>query len=135
MTSQSMTIPIYSLFSSNGIEPTRDWTKFLKVEFVVAGGGFHSYYNLQCIKLDKERKYKKKVLCIQNFLKIGSILCWVQFHGYPILDNATLYLYKGNCLKLKNHPKFFDLKLQRKELKREQKRDQTWFFFIIQKSL
>ena len=33
-----------------------------------AGGGFYSYYKLQCIKLDKEKKFKKKksVLCIQK---------------------------------------------------------------------
>ena len=34
-----------------GIEHT-----FLQKRFVVAGSGFYSYYNLQCIKLDKERK-------------------------------------------------------------------------------
>ena len=44
-----------------GIEPT-----FLKL--VVAGGGFYSYYNLQYIKFDKEKKNsrKKSVLCIKN---------------------------------------------------------------------
>ena len=40
---------------SHGIEPKRDWNHFLKIEFVVAGGGFSSYCNLQCIKLDKEK--------------------------------------------------------------------------------
>ena len=32
---------------SHGIEPTRNRTHFLKIGFVVAGGGFYSYYNLQ----------------------------------------------------------------------------------------
>ena len=34
----------------HGIQPT-----FLKFEFVVAGGGFYSYYNHLRINLDKER--------------------------------------------------------------------------------
>ena len=35
---------------------------------MVAGGGFYSYYNLQCIKLDKENRIqeKKSVLGIQK---------------------------------------------------------------------
>ena len=38
------------------------------IGFVVAGGGFYSYLNLQCIKLDKEKMQEnKKVLCIQIF--------------------------------------------------------------------
>ena len=45
---------------SYGIKPTRDWTYFLKIGFVVTGGGFYSYYNLQC---NEEKKsiygYKK----------------------------------------------------------------------------
>jgi hypothetical protein len=38
------------------------------IGFVVAGAGFYSYYNLQCIKLDKEKKIleKKTGLCIQK---------------------------------------------------------------------
>ena len=52
-----------SFFGSRGIQPTRDSTHFLKIGFVVAGGGFYSYYNHQCIKLDKEKKnYKKKIM-------------------------------------------------------------------------
>ena len=78
----------------HGIEPN-----FLKIEFVVAGAGFYSYYNLQRIKLDKERKNeRKKALCIQKhltqFLKMGSIPCWVQFHVYQyqdLLKNTSLY--------------------------------------------
>ena len=49
---------------SHGIEPKRDWTHFLKIVFVIAGGGFYSYYNHICIKLDKGKK--KSVLCIQK---------------------------------------------------------------------
>ena len=43
---------------AHGIEPTRNWTHFLKVRFVVAGGGFHFYYSPQCTKIDKESKEK-----------------------------------------------------------------------------
>ena len=39
------------VLNQHGIEPT-----FLKIRFVVVGGWFYSYYNLQCIILDKERK-------------------------------------------------------------------------------
>ena len=31
-----------------------------KIGFVVAGGGFYSYYNLKCIKLDKGKKNSRK---------------------------------------------------------------------------
>ena len=41
---------------SHGIEPKGDDTHFLKIGFVVAGGGFYSYYNLHCIELDKENR-------------------------------------------------------------------------------
>ena len=44
-------------------------TYFLKIGFVVARGRFYSYYNLQCIKLDKEnviQEEEKTVLCIQK---------------------------------------------------------------------
>ena len=52
---------------SHGIEPIWDRTHFLKIRLVVAWGGFYSYYNLQCIRLDKERKkYEKKFFCIQK---------------------------------------------------------------------
>ena len=55
----------------------------LTIGFVISGGGFYSYYNLQCIKLDQERKNarKKIVLFIQKtfkaFFKNGFI------HIYP----------------------------------------------------
>ena len=50
------------------IVPKRDWTHFLKIWLVVAGGGFYSYFNLQCIKLDKDKRIieKKSFLCIQK---------------------------------------------------------------------
>ena len=67
-------------YGSHGIEPKRDWTHFLQIGLVVAGGVFYSYYNLQCIKLDKEKKeFKKKISFMHKkkhsmqFLKMGSI--------------------------------------------------------------
>ena len=85
---------VCNIFGSHGIEPTRDGTYFLKIEIVVAGDGFYSYYNLQCIKLDKETKNLKKMFyaCkkhLRQFLKIGSNPCWIQFHAYHIF---TLYI-------------------------------------------
>ena len=58
--------PIFIPIQSNGFPWY--WTHFLKIGFVVAGGGFYSYYNLQCIKLDKENRIQEKkwVLCIQK---------------------------------------------------------------------
>ena len=38
----------------------------LKIVFMVAGGGFYSYYNLQCIKLDKERKNVRKKISFMH---------------------------------------------------------------------
>jgi hypothetical protein len=47
---------------------------------VVDGGEFYSFYNLQCIKLDKERKYARKKISFyaykkhsSQFFKMGSI--------------------------------------------------------------
>ena len=76
----------YTKLGSHSIEPKRDWTHFLKIRFVVAGGGFYSYHKLQCIKLDKEKKnqfyaYKKH---LTQFLKMGSVPFWVQFHATHI---------------------------------------------------
>ena len=43
-------------YGSRCIAPTRDNTHFLKIGFVVAGGGFYSYYIHQGNKSDKEKK-------------------------------------------------------------------------------
>ena len=48
------------------IEPT-----FLKIDFVVAGSGFNSYYYLQCIELDEKRKKERKTL---SFMHAKNIL-------------------------------------------------------------
>ena len=53
------------VFNSHWIEPTF-------FGFVVTGGGFFSYYNLQCIKLDKRIKNLRKKSVLTQFLK------WVQ---------------------------------------------------------
>ena len=41
---------------SLGVALTRNCTYFLKIGFVVAGGGFYSYYIYQGNELDKEMK-------------------------------------------------------------------------------
>ena len=53
---------------------------FLKIGFVIDGGGFYSYYNLKCIKLDKQKRIlEKKIIFMHTkkhltqFLKMGSI--------------------------------------------------------------
>ena len=52
---------IFSLiFGSIGIQPNGIQPTFIKIEFVVAGGGFYSYYNHLHINLDKEREVCKK---------------------------------------------------------------------------
>ena len=67
----------------NGIEPSfLNWIRGRR-------GRVFSYYNLQCIKLDKGKKnsrkknqfyaYKKQ---LTQFLKMGSFPFWVQFHAY-----------------------------------------------------
>ena len=47
---------------SISITPTRDCSHVLKIEFVVAGGGFYSYFIHQGNKLDKEMKIERKKL-------------------------------------------------------------------------
>ena len=51
---------IYEIFGSLGIAPTQDCIDFLKTGFVVAAGGFYSYYIHQWNKSDKERKIVRK---------------------------------------------------------------------------
>ena len=93
----------------HGIEPTRDWTQVLKIGCLVAGGRFHSYYNLHCIKLDKERKLriKEKISfmhtnnILTQYLKMGSILCWVQFHAYRFFKANKYFQFKHARHKLK----------------------------------
>ena len=67
--------PCVSTPLAHGIEPTRDWTHFLKIGFVVAGGDFYSYYNLPHIKLDKEKKNVRKQSLIHTLINpvLGSI--------------------------------------------------------------
>ena len=45
---------IWMTISLNTLNRIRIW-------FVVAGGGYCSYYNLQCIRLDRESKNVKKI--------------------------------------------------------------------------
>ena len=66
-------------------------THFLKIGFVVAGGGFYSYYNHQGNKLDKERKIFRIKLSFtfmhtkrfNTFFKRWVQFRVVQFHVYP----------------------------------------------------
>ena len=85
-----------SNIGSHGIEPTWDWNIFLKILFVVARGGFYSYYNLQCIKLDKERKnVRKEISFMHTKIFLRNFEKWVQsrvvFNSTPTLILAPLY--------------------------------------------
>ena len=53
------------------------WEYFLKIGFVVNGGRIYSYYNLQYIKLDKERMNIKKnqFYAYNTIFKNGFIIC------------------------------------------------------------
>ena len=74
---------MYVYYGSRGIAPTRNCTHFLKIRFVVAGGGFYSYYNHQCIRLDKEgENCEKKV----KFYSIQKDLTQLKKNGLnPVL--------------------------------------------------
>ena len=92
-------------FGSSGIATTWDCTHFLNIGFVVARGGLNSYYNPQCIQLDKERNFvtKRLVLWLQkdirHFLENGCNPMWVQFHAYLELEvwmgNVTTLPFYG----------------------------------------
>ena len=63
---------------SLGIAPTRNCTHLIKIGFVVAGSGFHSYH--QGNKSDKERKILRKKLSFMHAKKcIAFSKRWVQF--------------------------------------------------------
>ena len=68
---------ITKLCDSLGIAPIRDCTHFLKVVFVVAGGGFYSYIH-QGNKLDKEKKIVRKKLSFMHTKGINTFFKWVQ---------------------------------------------------------
>ena len=57
---------VYSILciesGSLGIAPTRNCAHFLKIGFVVAGGGVYSYFIQQGNKSDKEMKILRKKL-------------------------------------------------------------------------
>ena len=86
-----LSLYIIVLQGSIGIAPTRDCTHFLKIIFIVAGGGFYSYYIHQGNELDKERKVVRKTFYAYKkiyyiFKKYWSNPVWVQFHVYSIAD-------------------------------------------------
>ena len=85
-------VPLYPYLNTNngslGIAPTRICTHFLKIGFVVAGGGLYSYYIHQGNKSDKERKIVRKQLSFMHkkrfniFSKNRCNFLWVQLHVY-----------------------------------------------------
>ena len=67
------------IFGSLGIAPTRNCTHFLKIGFVVAGGGFYSYYIQRGNKSDKERKIVRKLSFMHTKRFNALFKRWVQF--------------------------------------------------------
>ena len=63
----------YHLVGSLGIAPT-----FIKIGFVVDGGGFYSYYMQQGNKLDNEKKIVRKKLCFMHTKSLTHFFNWVQ---------------------------------------------------------
>ena len=70
---------------------------------MVARGGFYSYYNLQCIELDKENRIQEEKnqfsaykTHLTQFLKMVSISFWVQLHAYQKLNIPASSVKKKN---------------------------------------
>ena len=59
-----------NIYGSLGIAPTRNCTHFLKIGFVVAEGGFYSYYIHQRNKSDKEGKIVGKKIKFYEYKEI-----------------------------------------------------------------
>ena len=56
------------------IAPTRNCTNFLKIEFVVAGGGFISYFISKGNKSDKEKKIVRNKLSFIHTKRFNTFL-------------------------------------------------------------
>ena len=65
---------------SLGIAPTLDCTHFLKIGFVIAGGGLYSYHIHQGNKSDRGRKIVRKKLSFTHTKILKTFFKgWVQF--------------------------------------------------------
>ena len=68
-------------------------THFLKIGFVVAGGGFYSYYIRHGNKSDKERKIVRKKLCSMHTKRFNTFFKrWVQVRVGAIPRLQDLYV-------------------------------------------
>ena len=81
------------VLNPNGIRPT-----FLKLDSWSPGAVFIPIITSNVLNyIRKKNQEKKTVLCIQKhltqFLKMGSISFWVQFHAYPNKKNKTHSLF------------------------------------------
>ena len=78
----------YQKIGSHGIEPKRDWPTFLKLDLWSLGAGFIPIITSNVLNLIKKKNSRKKNQFyaykkhLTQFLKMGSILFWVQFHAY-----------------------------------------------------
>ena len=74
---------MYTHNGSLGIAPTRNCIYFLKIGFVVAGGGCYSFYMYHGNISDKESKLQEEKDLL-HILKYGCNSVWVQFHVYHL---------------------------------------------------
>ena len=84
-------------FGILGITPTQNCTHFLKIGFVVAKGGFYSYYIHQGNESDKERKILRKKLGFMHTKRFYTFFKrWVQFRAGAIPRLPRIH--EGNSL-------------------------------------
>ena len=65
---------------------TRNCTHFLKIGFLIAGGGFYSYCIQQGNKLDKEIKIERKMLSFMHTKRLNTLS---KMGAIPCLCNST----------------------------------------------
>ena len=76
------------------IAPTRNFTYFLKIGFVVAGGGFYSYCINQGNKSDNERKTLRKKLSFMHTKRFNVFFkTRVQFQVYHIRHHLEVFFH------------------------------------------
>ena len=83
----------YARNGSLGIATTRNCTHFLKIGFMVAGGGFYSYHIHQWNKSDKERKIVRTKLSFIHTKRFSTFFKrWMKFRlgAIPRLPPETI---------------------------------------------
>ena len=81
------------------IEPTRYCTHFFKIVFIIAVGGFYSYYIHQGNRSDKERKIVRKKFSIhtKQFITFFKISCGC--NSTFTIPSIFIYLWRRKFLR------------------------------------